>query len=322
MSMSRLPAFPDWSFPDFTLATRAVLEHLHARLGFQMWMVTRTDGVDAVVLQSFDHGYGMGSGDEFRWGDSYCARMVAGHAPRVAPAIQAVPAYADAPITQQMAVGAYMGVPLTRGDGTLFGTLCAMDPNVQRDDLHDELPALELAARLLSSVLDAELKTAEAERRAEYAEAATTVDPLTGLVNRKGWERSIRREEERCARFGAYASVVWLDLDGVRKINDTGGRDAGDEYIRRAGRCLQAAARSHDLVARLGSDEFALLAVECGTTAAAALARRVLAALARKGVRASLGVATRSAASGGLEKACTEAEAQMARVKALKARRS
>ena len=320
--MSRLPAFPDWSFPDFTMATRAVLEYLHERLGFQMWMVTRTDGVDAVVLQSFDHGYGMGSGDEFRWSDSYCARMVTGHAPRVAPAIRNVPAYADAPITQQMEIGAYMGVPLTRSDGTLFGTLCAMDPDAQSDDLLRELPSLELAARLLSTVLDAELKAADAERRAERAEDATTVDPLTNLVNRKGWERSIGREEERCARFGSYASVVWLDLDGVRKINESGGRDAGDEYIKRAARSLQTAARSHDLVARIHDDEFALLAVECGTTAAAALARRVLAALSRKGVRASLGVATRSAASGGLEKACAEAAAQMARVKALKARRS
>ncbi len=320
--MSRLPAFPDWSFADFTMATRAVLEYLHERLGFQMWMVTRTDGVDAVVLQSLDHGYGLGSGDEFRWGDSYCARMVAGHGPRVAPVIREVPVFADAPLTQQLEVGAYMGVPLTRNDGTLFGTLCALDPEAHSTDLSRELPTLELAARLLSTVLSAELKAADAERRAERAEDATTVDTLTNLVNRRGWDRSIRREEERCARFGSYASIVWLDLDGVQKINATGGRDAGDEYIKRAARCLQSAARSHDLVARVDADEFALLAVECGTTAAAALARRVLASLSRKGVRASLGVATRSASNGGLEKACAEAEAQMARVKALKARRA
>ena len=198
--MSRLPTFPDWSFADFTMATRSVLEFLHARLGFQMWMVTRTDGVDAVVLQSYDLGYGMGSGDEFRWGDTYCARMVAGHAPRFAPAIRDVPAYADAPITQQMEIGAYMGVPLTRDDGTLFGTLCALDPDTQREELARELPTLELAARLLSTVLSAELKAADAQRRAERAEDATTIDTMTNLVNRKGWDRSIGREEERGRR--------------------------------------------------------------------------------------------------------------------------
>lgn len=88
-----------------------MLRLLHNRLGFDLWMVTRTEGDDWIVLHAEDHGYGIQDGTVFRWADSFCARMVEGEGPRIAPRSDAVPAYAAAPIGSQVRIGAYVGVP-------------------------------------------------------------------------------------------------------------------------------------------------------------------------------------------------------------------
>ena len=152
----------DLPLHDFEAAGRAVLSFLHKRFGFSLWMVTRTEGDDWIVLQSEDHGYGVGPGTVFRWADSFCSEMVKGNGPRVAPDSDMVSAYVAAPIGQQVSIKAYIGVPLTKSDGTLFGTLCAIDPVRQPDGLADEQELVELLAALLSKVLNAELRSATA----------------------------------------------------------------------------------------------------------------------------------------------------------------
>jgi hypothetical protein len=102
--MGRLP-------PDFEHAGRAVLEFLDRRFGFGLWMVTRVEGDDCIVLQSVDHGYGIGPGRVFCWADSICSRMISGDGPRVAPDIELVSAYVKAPAAQRVPVRAYIGVP-------------------------------------------------------------------------------------------------------------------------------------------------------------------------------------------------------------------
>jgi len=98
---------------DFASAARAVISFLHRRLGFGLWMVTRTEGDDWIVLQSEDHGYQVAPGKVFRWADSFCAEMVQGHGPRIAPDSQRVRAYAAAPIGRQVEIGAVPEVELT-----------------------------------------------------------------------------------------------------------------------------------------------------------------------------------------------------------------
>ena len=108
-------------FESFEKASRSVLSLLHQRLGFDLWMMTRTDGQDWIVLQVEDHGYKVKEGSVFRWADSFCSQMVLGLGPRVAPCAQEIPTYAAAPIGQQVAIGAYIGVPIQNSDGSLFG---------------------------------------------------------------------------------------------------------------------------------------------------------------------------------------------------------
>lgn len=280
------------SFANFDAAVRAVLDYLYQRLGFDLWMVTRTEGNDWIVLQAYDHGYGVKDGDVFRWTDSFCSRMVKDLGPRIAPCSSAVPVYASAPIGNQVEIGAYIGVPLTY-NGALFGTLCAIHPTPQSEEIAAELPLVELIAKLLSTILYAELAASEQTRQAERLQAEAMHDCMTGLYNRRGWEQLLGLEEKRCEQFGHPACVISIDLDGLKQVNDTQGHAKGDELICRTGQVLQSTVRQQDVIARLGGDEFAILCVECNRDAGLQLTDRLQKTLKIAGIGASLGVAAR-----------------------------
>jgi len=273
-------------------------------------MVTRTEGDDWIVLQSADHGYGVKEGDVFRWADSFCSQMVLGRGPCVAPRSADVPAYAAAPIGRQVRIGAYVGVPLSREDGSLFGTLCAIHPTPQPTGIAAELPLIEVLARLLCTVLEADIRATDHARRAERAEADALTDGLTGVYNRRGWDQLSAAEESRCRRYGHPACVLSIDLDGLKRVNDTQGHAAGDELICRAASAIQGAIRKQDMVARLGGDEFAVLGIECDAVGAGRLRDHVAAALAAANVEASLGIAVRDPRRG-LTHAADQADAAM-----------
>jgi diguanylate cyclase (GGDEF)-like protein len=296
--------------PDFEHAGRAVLEFLHRRFGFGLWMITRVEGDDWIVLQSEDHGYGVGAGQVFRWTDSFCFRMVEGLGPRVAPDTDLVPAFASAPIGRQVPIRAYVGVPLTHRDGSLFGTLCAIDPARQPDGIVKECDLIELLASMLSSILQSELKVAEEARRRERLEMEALVDPLTRLSNRRAWNELLAREEERCRRYGHPAALFMADLDDLKEVNDACGHAAGDALLVAAADALREAVRDTDVVARLGGDEFGIIAVECDAGGAEQLLGRTRDALDRRGVRASVGIALRDPTHG-LGRAWEEADRLM-----------
>ena len=295
---------------DFAAAAQTVLDFLHQRLSFGLWMVTRTEGDDWIVLQAEDHGYGVKAGSVFPWADSFCSQMVLGRGPCIAPRSAEIPAYAAAPIGRQVAIGAYVGVPLRREDGSLFGTLCAIDPAPQPAAITAELPLIQLLARLLCSILEADLKAAEQTRRAERAQVESLTDALTGVYNRRGWDQLVAAEESRCRRYGHPACVLSIDLDGLKNVNDTEGHARGDELICRAAQAVRRAVRDQDVVARIGGDEFAVLGTECDADGADRLRARLGAALTAANVEASLGIALRHP-SLGLNHAMEEADKHM-----------
>lgn len=289
---------PHSPFQNFQEASRAALVFLHQRLGFALWMVTRTEGDDWIVLHAEDHGYGVAAGNVFRWADSFCSEMVKGNGPRIAHDSGDVAAYRDAPIGQQVPIQAYVGVPLTHSDGSLFGTLCAIDPARQPAAIAQEQGLIELLAAMLSTILQSELQAADEARRSERLALEAATDALTGLSNRRAWNELMAHEEERCGRYGHPAAVLVLDIDGLKRINDSAGHAAGDALIVRTAQALRTAARQNDVVARLGGDEFAMLAIECDRAGAEALLERTRRALREAGVSASVGMATRDPVSG------------------------
>lgn len=297
-------------FGDFEAAGKAVLVFLQNRLGFNLWMVTRTEGDDWIILQSADRGYGVEPGTVFRWADSFCSEMVKGNGPRVAPNSELVAAYANAPIGQAIQINAYIGIPLMLDKDRLFGTLCAIHPSPQPESILEEQELLELLGAMLSTVLQTELKASIEQRRAEQLEAESLTDSLTQLYNRRGWDKLLAHEEERCRRYGHPAALVMIDLDDLKQINDRQGHAAGDSLITAAADALREAARASDIVARLGGDEFGILSVECNRQGALELQGRVRSLLAGAGVEASTGLAVREPV-GGLAGAWQTADARM-----------
>jgi diguanylate cyclase (GGDEF)-like protein len=102
-------------------------------------------------------------------------------------------------------------------------------------------------------------------------------DPLTGVLNRRGWEEALGRELPRSMRSGAPVCVALVDLDGLKTINDTQGHDAGDEVLQEMVKTLRAVLRPGDALGRLGGDEFAVLLPGCDAQMSeGVLARMVL----------------------------------------------
>jgi len=281
--------------PDFAGASREVLSFLHQRIGMDLWMVTRADNEDWVVLTAEDHGYGVKEGDVFRWADTFCSRMVRDQGPRVAPRAVDVPAYADLPFARQLPVGAYVGVPLVDGAGRLFGTLCGLNPKPMPSSLAEEQAMLEVLADMLSGLLSAELHTTALAREAEAARSEALTDPLTGLANPRGWELALAAEEERCRRYGASACVVAIELDGMKGVTS---REVCDAVLMRAAQALRKTVRKPDTLARLDEDRFMVLGVECTTAEAMALLRRLEQSVQAAELSAALGMAMRNRSSG------------------------
>ncbi len=285
------------AFPDFRTAAAAVLDYLHRRLGFDLWMVTRVQGQEWIILQVEDHGYGMQPGSMLKWADSFCVRMVEGEGPCVTPRALDVPAYASQPVAQQMKIGAYIGIPLTREDGSLFGTLCAIHPAPQPDQIVLEQPMIELFGRLLASILNEELKTVAGARREERSIAGVHRDGQTSLFDRTGWEQLLKLEERRCADYGNPAAVIMItlpesDRNGLKTTGANG--DPRCEYLERVAGALTAATRDQDIIARVATRQFAVLAVECDRGGTKTLVSRLTAALREAAIEASLRVAQRT----------------------------
>lgn len=296
----------------FDAACRMVVDYLAREVPLDAWVVTRVADGTQTMLVTTDTAYGLVPGLSAAWSSSMCQYMVAGTAPRIVPDTRAVPGLARLAAEASahgMEVGTYVGTPIVTGDGTLWGTVVGMNRRPVDPADVDREPLLDLLSSLLSSVLEADSAAVDSARALERAVSDAETDPLTGLMNRRGWERWLDREGDRFRRFGDPASVVVLDLDNLKVVNDTAGHDAGDRHLRHCAAVLRSTIRGTDPLARLGGDEFALVA-QVGTEDAHHLVERLRDALDAAGVPCSIGSAPVTVA-GGFPGACTDADTAM-----------
>lgn len=109
----------------------------------------------------------------------------------------------------------------------------------------------------------------------ERYELLAQVDPLTGCLNRRALVQELHAEVTRARRYGLALSVLMIDLDHFKRVNDTRGHLTGDHVLRQVAQLLQAEMRSVDLIARYGGEEFVILLPETALPGAASFAERV-----------------------------------------------
>jgi two-component system cell cycle response regulator len=140
-------------------------------------------------------------------------------------------------------------------------------------------------AGALDYLVKGEINSRSLERSLRYAlklgdtlealRQLATRDQLTGLLNRREFERILSEEKDRSRRFGQSFAVIIADLDYFKSVNDRHGHPAGDEVLRQVAKRLQAAVRSVDRLTRIGGEEFAIVMPQADTTVAADSAARL-----------------------------------------------
>lgn len=255
---------------NFSRAAAQVLEHLSARSGLGSWAVCRHDSQGSRTLAAVD------PKGELR-------------------AHQPIPASLGDDAVQRM------GAPIVLPDGTPFGELIGYGDYLQEATRDQLAAAVRLYASLLGGLAASERALAHDRLRPKDAEAAT--DPLTGLAARQEWEERMHVEEAYCRDFGESATVIVIELTGLRANNEVRGHAAGDEELRVAGSVVRDVVGGQHFSARLSGDCFAVLLIGAGPDEVVNALRQ---GFARTSTNVSIGVGARRA-DGTLEEAQTSA---------------
>lgn len=169
----------------------------------------------------------------------------------------------------------------------------------------DYLVKGEITPRVLERSLRYALKLGET--LGELRRLATR-DQLTGLLNRREFDRILAEECDRAVRFGRPVALIIVDLDHFKRVNDVHGHQAGDAVLREAARRLAGEVRSVDRATRFGGEEFAIVLMEMDRTQAMEVARRMCRAMAAAPIEAAPGVMLNVTMSAGV--AVTPSEAK------------
>ena len=109
----------------------------------------------------------------------------------------------------------------------------------------------------------------------ELLEHRSITDPLTGLFNRYHFDATLKREIARCRRYGAPLSLLLVDVDRLKPLNDRHGHQAGDRALSRVAAAIQQSLRSTDIASRIGGDEFAIILPDTDSVAGLLVATRI-----------------------------------------------
>ena len=216
---------------------------------------------------------------------SFCTHTIQAREPmRIADTLKdgrfaQYPSVVDAPF-----VRSYLGVPLASPDGYNIGSLCALD--VQPRQFSDS------QVEVLKSFAALAVDELELRRIAQ-------TDSLTGAATRRGFLLELEKAIARFVRHEHPASLLTLDVDHFKRINDTFGHPAGDAVLQAIAGTLQEILRKEDVVGRLGGEEFGILLSGVGLPKAKLVAEKLRAAIEKLSfplgekivVTASLGIA-------------------------------
>ncbi|WP_230631921.1 GGDEF domain-containing protein [Sphingomonas sp. Leaf37] len=196
------------------------------------------------------------------------------------------PRFADNPlVTGAPHIRAYAGIPLRTPDGYNVGSLCAMDTKARAFTPAD-IAILTNCAHIVSDELELRM--------------VAQVDFLTGALTRRAFVEQAEREIARAARYHRPSTIVMLDVDHFKSVNDTYGHAAGDQVLHQLAELATLTLRPSDVFGRLGGEEFALLLPETGGDDAVIAAERLRMAIAANVIRLADGQDLRITASFGV----------------------
>lgn len=204
---------------------------------------------------------------------SVCQIVIASGQPLVIGDMWTDPRLKGHPVVPELPFRFYAGVPLRTDTGAVVASLCILKREPQNVEGFDIGVLSDLGALAMDEL---ELW----RRNRELARLAET-DGLTGLTNRRGFDAALDRSIRRARRTGTPLSLLMLDLDHFKLLNDTLGHQAGDHALCRLGEVMRAAAqRPDDVAVRYGGEEFGLILPDTDSRGAHRVAETIRTSLA------------------------------------------
>lgn len=274
-------------------AVEPLFSYLCDQVGLQSAALARITDGDCKLLRVRDQVFGIEEGMVLGFEESICGAFESLPESIIIPDTQKFVGIQNRVAVEHFGLRAIINVPIRLSDSRLFGSVCAFAkqtlPAAPPEQSGLLAAGLKTMRGLLEAAINAELALAESQRQLERLEAKTELDNDSGLYNRSGWERLVRREENRCTRYSSPASVIAIELDDAPPVS------AGEttRSARDIGNCLRRSVRESDLLARISEREFLILLVETDIAQADAVTRRIRGELDKISVTATIGAARR-----------------------------
>jgi diguanylate cyclase len=190
------------------------------------------------------------------WNDTLCQRALSEGRMFTANVQEC---WGDSQAAQVLGIRTYVSAPIQLSDGTVYGTLCAASAHAATLAPHVE-GVLQLFAKLISQHVERERLMEQLQERNNQLTQLALTDPLTQLPNRAALLEELQRLLARALRTDTQVLVAYVDLDGFKQVNDVHGHATGDQLLQTLAQRLQAEMRASDMVARMGGDEFVMVA--------------------------------------------------------------
>ena len=190
------------------------------------------------------------------WDDTLCKRALAEGRTSVSNVQEH---WGESQAARALGIRTYISAPVCMSDGSIFGTLCGASAH------ETTLPAdteaiLQLFAKIIAQYIERERLLESLQQLNEQLKEMALTDILTKLPNRAALCDELQRLLARARRSGTSVLVAFIDLDGFKRVNDEHGHATGDLLLSTVAQRLQTTLRNGDVVARIGGDEFVVVA--------------------------------------------------------------